>query len=577
MFKKPKIQFLAVALVLIASTTSLAVEMETESFTEESIFINSPDGVVLAGTLILPVDASATNTILVRTPYSRKQHLTDARYWAQHGYAVLVQDTRGKFDSTGEYLPFINEYADGSATLDWIVGQPWSNGRVGMWGSSYLAFCQLVLASAEHPALKSIMPISGWLHDDNQIEHGGANHIMLSIPWIVHEESQTKRSLAEVEIDEMFEYLPLIDVFKSVGLESKIWLEDYDFASLDVFSAANISIPVLHITGWHDFVATAALDVYRQARGGSAGEYQKLMVGPWVHDQFYSTYTGVGDVDFGPESAMGRERLQKLALRWFDLTLKPNQPDLADWPAAQVFVMGTNQWQDFDNWPPHEAAAQKLYFGSDGGANTRDGNGYLANDVPESPRHDSFRFDPMNPVPTYGGANFHFMMHLTGVKDQREIEMRDDVLVYTAAPLTEPLHISGSVQVVLYAATEGLDTDFTAKLVSVRPDGYARIVNEGIIRASYRGGDVERQLLEPGKVYELAIEMGATSLVVPAGNRIRVEISSSNFPKYDRNPNTGEDAFVARTLQPVTQQVFHGGSYRSHLVLPVVPNQSINP
>jgi len=577
MFKTVKTNLIIVALAFTPPIAEAAGETLVPAVSEKIVQIDSTDGVVLVGTLLLPAGSIARNTILIRTPYSRRQHLLEARYWAQCGYAVVVQDTRGKFDSTGEYLPFINEYIDGVATLDWIVDQPWSNGRVGMWGSSYLAFCQLVLASAHHPALRSIIPISGWLHDTNQIEHGGANHIMLSIPWILHEESQTRRPIVDVELDDLFAYLPLMEVFQSIGLESKIWREEYDFASLDVFSAENISIPALHMTGWNDFVATAALEVYRQARGGVAGDNQKLVVGPWIHDQFYTTFTSVGDEDFGPESAMGRERLMQLARQWFDLTLKPAQPALSDWPDARLFVMGANRWRNYGTWPPTEARSHNLYLGSFGNANTLGGDGYLVDYAPEVTRQDTFRFDPMNPVPTYGGANFHFLMHLAGVKDQREIEMREDVLVYTSAPLPDELQISGPVQVVLHAATEGVDTDFTAKLVSVRPDGYARIINEGIVRACYRNGTTERQMLEPGTIYELVIELGATSLVIPAGERIRVEISSSNFPKYDRNPNTGEDALRARTLRPVNQQVFHGGKYGSRLVLPVVPNNLPNP
>jgi putative CocE/NonD family hydrolase len=537
---------------------------------EQSVEITMPDSVVLEAALFLPAESGAHATILVRTPYGKRQHLTEARFWAVNGYAVLVQDTRGKWGSGGEYIPFLNEHADGTATIEWIVEQGWSDGSIGMYGSSYLAFCQLVLASTAHPALKSIIPISGWLHDEGQITHGGAHHIMLSIPWILHEESKTKRPIGDVELDEMFEYLPLIDVFGSIGLESKIWNEEFDFSHLQAYSASNIRIPALHITGWNDFVHEAALGIYRQAANGPAGSQQKLIVGPWFHDQFYTEYTEAGDEDFGPQSAMGLDRLMKLALEWFDATIKNEARDISAWPDVRVFVMGANEWKEYDTWPPVNTGYRKLFIGSNKGANSSTGDGALAANPPASSGYDSYLFDPMNPVPTYGGANFHFLLHLIGVKDQREIEERNDVLVYTTAPLEGDMEIAGPVRAVVYASTEGKDTDFTAKLVEVRPNGYARIIEEGIIRASYREMTGERELLEPGRVYRLTVELGTTAIMIPKGNRVRLEISSSNFPKYDRNPNTGEEALRARVLKSVTQKVYHGGEYRSHVVLPVV-------
>jgi putative CocE/NonD family hydrolase len=539
---------------------------------EESVTVPMGDGVTLEATLIRPADAGKHAAILIRTPYGREQHLTEARFWAANGYAVLVQDTRGKFGSQGDYVPFAHEHADGMATLDWITRQNWSDGNIGMYGSSYLAFCQLVLASTGHPALKSIMPISGWLQEHSPINRGGANHIMLSIPWILHEESRSSRSIDNFDLEEMFQFLPLIDVFKSVGLDSKIWNEEFDFTHLEDYHAENIRIPALHISGWNDFVCEAALDVYRRARSGPAGPLQKLVIGPWAHDQFWTTYTEVGDEDFGPESAMGLERLMKLALEWFDLTVK-RPAAVAEWPDARIFVMGGNEWRDYQNWPPSSVRYRHLFIGSVNGANGSGGDGTLSVDPPSESGRDTYVFDPTNPVPTYGGANFHFFMHLVGVKDQREIETRDDVLVYTSAPLEEDMEIAGPIEAVLYVSTEGRDTDFTAKLVGVRHDGYARIIEEGIIRASYRNGTGERELLAPGEVYRVTVELGSTAILIPMGSRVRLEVSSSNFPKYDRNPNTGEDPLKARVLKTVTQQVHFGGDTPSHVMLPVIERE----
>ncbi len=491
---------LTAKLVLVALV--VAVCAHGTEIIEEQVTTSMRDGVSLEAALVRPDDATPHAAILVRTPYGSHQHLAEARFWATHGYAVLIQDTRGKYASEGEYIPFAHEHDDGMATLDWIARQNWSNGDVGMYGSSYLAFCQLILASSGHPALKSIMPISGWLQDDGAINTGGANHIMLNIPWILHEESQTKRSIADYDLEELFEFLPLIDVFKSLGLDSKIWNEEFDFTFLENYRAENIRIPALHISGWNDFVCDAALNVFEQARSGPAGSLQKLMVGPWAHDQFWTTYTEVGDEDFGPESAMGIERLMRLALDWFDITLKNTAP-VSEWEDARIFVMGDNAWKNYESWPPPSHRSHKLFIGSTLGANSAAGDGTLSAAPPLQSGHDTFVFDPMNPVPTYGGANFHFLMHLVGVKDQRDIEARDDVLVYTTDPLEEDMVLAGPIEAVLHVSTEGRDTDFTAKLVEVRPDGYARIIEEGIIRVSYRNGAGQRQLLDPGEVYRV--------------------------------------------------------------------------
>jgi putative CocE/NonD family hydrolase len=560
------------ALSIAPSRSASGEGTDRYEVTEKTVITEMNDGIRLTSTLVLPDQAGSYPAILVRTPYGRYQHLEEARFWASYGYAVVVQDARGKFDSEGEYLPFINEHDDGMATLDWMSDQKWCNGNIGMWGSSYLAFCQLVLASTGHPALKTIIPISGWLQEGGAVTNGGANHIMLSIPWILHEESQTKRSLADVDLDELFEYLPLIDVFSSLGIESNIWNRSFDFTPLEAYRAGDIRIPALHITGWNDFVHDSALNIYTQV-ARNAGSTQKLIVGPWIHDQFYTTYTEAGDEDFGPASAMGRKGLQELSLKWFDRTLKSDEAAVSGWSPVRLFVMGANEWKNYDGWPPSNVRRVKFYLNSGSGANSVKGDGSLSETLPGRESHDSYVFDPMNPVPTYGGANFHFFLHLAGVKDQREIEERRDVLVYTSPPLTGDIEIVGPIQTVLYAATEGRDTDFTAKLVEVRTGGYARIIEEGITRASYRNGTGARELLEPGMIYRLTVELGSTAIRIPEGHSIRLEISSSNFPKYDRNPNTGEDPLEAMTLKTVTQKIYHGGEYPSHVVLPVIVEQ----
>jgi tetratricopeptide (TPR) repeat protein len=275
----------------------------------------------------------------------------------------------------------------------------------------------------------------------------------------------------------------------------------------------------------------------------------------------------VGDADFGKASGFGVDELIALSLRWFDATLKGEKNGFLEEPPVTYFLMEQNAWHTEPSWPPTEDAVgrQRWYLDSGGHANGAGGDGVLALSKPSGARADRFVFDPENPVPTLGGANFHYFPELIGVRDQREIEERDDVLVYTSAPLAKEMQITGRLEARLHVVTSGRDTDFTAKLVVVRPDGYARIVEEGIARASALLDPVP----EPGRSFWLTVNMGHTAIVVPAGHRLRLEVSSSNFPKYDRNPNTGDDPFTATVLRKASQTVYHTPDHASYIALPV--------
>lgn len=563
---KPRIKELFIIVILAFFASEFYAH---EEITKETVKITTKDGTNLASDIYIPTEGDNHPVILIRTPYGKQQHVYEGEYFAYNGYAVVIQDSRGKWESDGEYFPFINEKNDGIETINWITNQDWCNGEVGMWGSSYLSYCAIVAATEKPEALKTLFIISGWLDGKKIINPGGTMHLMLNLPWILHEETQKVRSI-NYDMEELFEYLPLNNVFNSIGIDSKIWGKEYDIRGLnDNLSATEIDIPVFHVTGWNDFVCNSALEVYNQTSQNSSNQ-NKLLIGPWFHDQLQTKYTEVGDDDFGPESAMGRENLCGLSVEWFDHIFKEKNPRLETGPDVKVFVMGENKWEEHDQWPPENVEYKKLFLSSNEGANSSSGDGELAGNVKDIKTSDTFIFDPLNPVPTYGGANFHFFLPTIGVKDQSEIEERNDVLVYTTDILEDSIHIVGPLELALFASTEGLDTDFTAKLVEIRENGYARIIQEGIQRASYRNSATERELLEPGKIYKFTIDLGATAIKIPAGSKLRVEISSSNFPKYDRNPNTGEDAFEATKLETVKQTIHHGSEYPSHLLLPVL-------
>jgi len=513
------------------------------------------------------IEKEPAPVILIRTPYGRKGHDFIGEAFAARGYAVAIQDVRGKYDSSGEHEPFRHERTDGSATLAWIAKQPWCNGRIGMWGISYSGYSGLVLADSEMKQLASILSFSGWLEAEDVVKPGGAMHLMLDLPWMITQQGNQQRGLGEFDMETLFRHTPLRDAMRAAGIRNSTW-EDPNF--LDTIgerrTTGKVTRPILHATGWSDMVYRASLKAYDQL-SARAKAPQKLVVGPWYHDQMMIGEWEVGDAHFGEASGFGVDELIALSLRWFDATLRGKKNGFLEEPDVTYFLMGQNAWHTGASWPPPDAVAkpEHWYLDSGGSANSASGDGVLSASEPSRGDADRFVFDPENPVPTMGGANFHFFPERIGVRDQREIERRDDVLVYTSAPLKEEMQITGRVEARLHVATSGKDTDFTAKLVVVRPDGYARIVEEGIARASA----VLDAVPPPGEPFALTVTMGDTAIAVPAGHRLRLEVSSSNFPKYDRNPNTGEDPFTATELRKANQTVFHTAERASYVVLPI--------
>lgn len=557
-------------MILLILTLSIAVYSQ-QPVVLKNQSIKLSDGITLKADVYLPDTAGSFPAVLMRTPYGKFQREKDGKMWANKNYAAVIQDTRGKWESEGEFYPFFNELNDGLETLNWIQKQDWCSGEIGMFGTSYSGFSALVLAAHGHPALKSIFVLSGWLNESDIIRPGGANHHMLNLAWMLHEFTQTKRSLKEYNFNELFSYLPIKDVFESIGITETPWdtrtlLEELN--ELKSLSSANIKIPVFTMSGWYDFVLSASLNVYNDLRNNHP--QNKLLVGPWGHDQAINDQYQVGDVNFEESAKMGRDKLNNLITDWFDFTIRKKQNELNNMAPAKLFLMGENKWKELDEFPSTELLPQTFYLGSSGNANTSGGDGKLLQVNSREKNVDQFNFDPQNPVPTFGGANFHFFPHLLGIRDQREIEKREDVLVYTSEKLKDDLTILGNARVKLFASTEGKDTDFTAKLVEVKEDGYASIITEGIVRLSRRNDVNQKEEITPGKIYELEIDLGYTGITIKKRNRMRLEISSSNFPKYDRNPNTGEDAYEATELVPVNQTIHHGGEYSSKLILSIL-------
>ena len=333
----------------------------------------------------------------------------------------------------------------------------------------------------------------------------------------------------------------------------------------------NINVPMFHVGSWYDVFQYDTLTMFNglrsQAMTAEARQSQKLLMGPWGHLLPYAVPTskGTGEIDFGPESVI---ELHEHQLRWFDHFLKGVNNGILDEPPIRLFVMGANRWRDESEWPLARTKYTKVYLHSNGKANSLRGNGQLSLVAPKDEQPDRYVYDPNDPVPTRGGTTLGIAL---GVFDQNKIEEREDVLIYTGEMLTEDLEVTGPVVLKLFAASSAPDTDFTAKLIDVRPDGYAQNIVEGVVRARFRESLTAPTLITPDKVYEYTLDLWATSHVFKAGHRLRLEVSSSNFPRYDRNPNTGHEFGVDAEIQTARQTIFHDQRYPSHVVLPVIP------
>ena len=555
------------------------------------------DGVKLRADVYRPDDNSSHPVLLARLPYNKdlspiSLSLLSPIRAARRGYVVVVQDTRGRFKSDGQFSFFAGEAEDGYDTVAWCAAQPWSSGQVGMYGASYFGATQWLAATATPPALKAIVPTitssdyyEGWTYQGGAFQQGFIQF------WTAGMATETLTRLSDAPADarsklygsifgmhKAYWGLPLAD-FPPATVPGLIdhyreWLrhpalDDYWERVRIESKYEQIDVAALHIGGWYDIFLEGTLRNFAgmRAKGKSARARQKqrLVVGPWLHGLFDRV---VGEVDFGPGVLPDAVDLGGLHLQWFDHCLR-DQPD--NGVPVRIFVMGANVWRNEHEWPLARAVPTRYYLTSSGSANSARGNGQLLSQPPTREASDTFLYDPERPVPTWGGCTLMPGAQSAGPRDQRPVEERDDVLVYTSAPLTEPTEVTGPVEAIIYAATDGRDTDFTAKLVAVAPDGRALNLCDGIVRARYRNSLARAELLEPGRVYEYHIQLGSTSYMFAPGYSIRLGVSSSNFPRFDRNLNTGGDFATESRGRPAVQRVFHGGARASCVVLPLVP------
>jgi predicted acyl esterase len=529
------------------------------------------DGVRLSANIFLPAEHAHLPAILVRTPYGKGSGIIPGyQTFVDHGYAVIVEDVRGRYESEGDFEPVTQEPQDGDDTINWIVRQPWSNGKVGMIGGSYLGIAQWKAALLNNPHLKAIFPVVSGDDEyrDRFYSTGGAIKLGHRLEWLAE---NLKAPGYEPDFNKFIWHLPLRTADQAAtGQAVPSYRQAMAHPTYDSFWRGistrehldQIRIPVFAMGGWYDNYVESDLDAFTALHKGSGAN--RIMIGPWPHSMSYQ----FRDADFGPAASVPVRRIQ---LQWFDQWLMGKDTPLVSTPPLQVFVMGANEWREEREWPPAKAKLQMLYLDSGGHANTLEGDGRLRRKLTPGEAEDVYTYDPADPVPTRGGAVCcNPTVFPWGPLDQRPVETREDVLVYTTRPLNNDLEAIGPVKVVLYVSSSARDTDFTAKLIDVFPDGNARILSDGILRLRYRESLEKAVPATPGEIYEIGIDGGVVSNVFQKGHRVRVEISSSNFPRFDRNPNTGGRIADETRLLKARQMIYHGREHPSHVELLVL-------
>lgn len=566
---------------------------------EKNLPVAMRDGVTLATDVYRPASDSPHPVVLLRLPYNKEQPALlflagDILRIAHAGYAVVVQDCRGTWQSGGEFSPFFQEASDGVDSIAWAAAQPWSTGMVGTMGASYYGATQWLAAMEAPPALKAMAPfITTDQYYDKWTYQGGAFQLGFILQWAtatfgvaeavrrVVAGRATGASIGEAiadadQVAARYWHTPLADL-PGMGDRAPYvadWLAhpDYDaywqaIAPRERYAA--ITAPALNFGGWYDLFLGGTLANYTAMKSRTR---QKLVIGPWVHGYNGGVYA---ERNFGLMAHDAVAEVTAEQIRWFDHWLKGQDNGVPAEKPVKIFVMGADAWREEADWPLPDTDWQCWYLHSGGRAGSDLEDGTLDTRAPASEPHDAYRYDPHDPVSTVGGATFLpglFVAANAGPRDQRAIEARADVLTYTSAVLTRDLEVTGPVRLVLYVRSDAPDTDFTGKLCDVYPDGRAMILTDGILRARYRESFTAPRPLCAGEIHRLEIDLVATANVFRAGHRLRLEVSSSNFPRFDRNTNTGgviarESAADFRTAH---NEIWHDERHASHLVLPVI-------
>jgi putative CocE/NonD family hydrolase len=563
-------------------------------------WVTMRDGTRLATDVYRPDDDRRHPVLVHRSPYAKAgpTAVIDPMVAMRAGYVLVMQESRGRMASEGEFTPFHHEADDGYDTIEWAAGQPWSTGAVGTFGASGNGATAVQAAVAAPPHLRCLAAVhtgfdlhSGWVYADGALElgfvHGWVRRFAGTQLARADLDEAGRRRLADALAEwserpaEVIRTLPVDRAFpRELSPFFFEWLDhpDYDeyWAAVDaVARAPRLEVPVLHITGWYDGFSVGHMNFQRALQthpDPRVRDESRLIVGPWDHHAYLSPTKSSwsGERDFGGSALSGLGLTGPLLMAWFDRWLK-DVTDADTGPPVRYFMMGGRGWRTARSWPP-PAQAHRLYLGSGGAANTRHGDGSLSPEPPTAEGSDTYRYDPATPTPTRGGRHLGLEFAPAGVRDQSGVQDRADVLVYLGPVLTEPIAVAGRVRVSLFASSSARDTDFCAKVVDVEPDGYRALVADGMVRARYRAGRARAQFIERDEVVEYDIDCWDVAHTFRPGHRVALAVASADFPRHDRNLNV--DRPVAHTTaeeaEIAVQTVRHGPTHPSCLVLPVL-------
>ncbi len=588
-------------------------------FLVKTVMVPMRDGTKMATDLYFPPgDRTNLPVILRRTPYGKNVFWDEnspalPRYLAAHGYVVAVQDTRGRYESEGEFIPATHDVVDGYDTVDWLSKQPWSSGKVAGQGCSYSGYTQSLMMQDPHPALVATVPDgSGGAVGSARGRYsyfgarkGGAVEFVAGVGWFFglgngskifyRAPSELSRedylnysqafsgspSVGELDFGDLWSTLPVTEIPKKANAVptdflnliarelNDPWWEQFHYFDDD----AEFDVPALLVDGWFDGNVAETLlehELFRtRAKSERSRDNQYVIISPMTHclGDSATENTVLGELDAGD----ARFDYMGTYLAWYEYWLKGIENGVLDMPKVQYYLLGKNEWRSSEIWPLENLEYTNFYFDSEAGANSRSGDGVLSTELPLGAEHDVYSYDPADPVPSRGGALCCTATDraVGGSFDQRDIEDRSDVLVYTTSELEQGVEVVGPIEAKLYVSSSARDTDFTVKLVDVHPDGKAFNVKEGILRARYHKGLADPELLTPGEVYSIVVDVQAAAYYFKPGHRIRVEVSSSSFPRFDRNLNIGGNNHEGAHGVVAENRVYHSRVRPSHIVLPV--------
>jgi putative CocE/NonD family hydrolase len=569
----------------ILMLTTLAATAQQDIRIDHYQAIPMRDGVKLFADVYRPAAAAKHPTVVVRTPYGIQRENVGVHdnliALAKLGYAVVNVDCRGRYESEGKWDPFRTEGRDGYDVIEWAAKQPWSNGRVASQGGSYLGHVQWAAGSLQPPSLVAMFPaVASTNLYSNWITHNGAFRLSFNFGWgVVRMPNRImlpqwyftgKDAAPELQYEKVLRHLPL-NTMDEAAFHYRVphwqdWLqhEAYDGYWKEISDEerfARVNVPVHTQGGWFDIFLAGTINGYTGMRNHGANDrarkLSRVVIGPWGHGPSRK----YGDLDFGPDA---ERTLSQYERRWHEFHLKGVANGLDREPPVQIFYMGANKWRGEENWPIPGTKFTPLYLHA---------GGKLSFDRPTAggAASSQYRYDPNDPVPTTGGNNCCGSPTIAGPVDQGPLDSRADILRFVTEPLTAQTAIAGPVTMKLHAATDGRDTDWMVKLIDVYPDGKAYPMAEGMLRARFREGTGRVALLEPNRAYEFTVDLVGTAVVFAPGHRIRVDVTSSSFPQFDRNLNSGEPLASGKTPRVALQTVHHSSERPSHVVLPVVP------